>query len=208
MILRYIKKPKSEDLLNAFSGCKRVSFNKNEFLFHMGDQASYLDLLVDGNLQVFKYDGNMNEMTLHFFKPYNLIAEWAVLQGIPYPASGRFTRKSLVLRMPMEEFQERLHKNILLNHIVMYSLVSKMETLNIAINRGLTMDSLQRVAHYLYYSSGEATALKQNQISSLLYLRPETFSRILKQLKDMGYITTEKGKIVILDREALRKFIS
>lgn len=207
-MLQFIKKPKSDDLINAFAGCKKIGFKKNEFLFHMGDQIQYLDLLVEGGLQVFKYDGNMNEMTIHFFKPVVIVAEWAVIQGIPYPASGRFTKKSIVYRMPIEEFQERLHKNILLNHILMYSLVNKIDTLNIAINRGLTMDSLQRVAHFLYHCTDDSLVLKQNQIASLLYLRPETFSRILKQFKDMEIIATDKGKIELVNREGLRKYIS
>jgi CRP/FNR family transcriptional regulator len=207
-MLQYIKKPKPDDLINAFSGCKKVGFKKNEFLFHMGDQIQYLDLLVEGELQVFKYDGNMNEMTLHFFKPVVIVAEWAVIQGIPYPASGRFTKRSIVYRMPTEDFQEKLNKNILLNHILMYSLVNKIDTLNVAINRGLTMDSLQRVAHFLYHCTDDSLILKQNQIASLLYLRPETFSRILKQFKDMGIITTDKGKIELVNREGLRKYIS
>lgn len=207
MLSKFIKKPKSDDLLNAFSGCKRVSFKKSEFLFHLGDDVQYLDLLVDGELQIFKYDNNMNEMTLHFFKPVSLIAEWAVIQGIPYPASARFSKKSLVYRMPILEFQERLHSSIFLNHVLMNSLMGKIETLNVAINRGLTMDSLQRVAHFLCYCTDDCLTLKQNQISSLLYLRPETFSRILKQLKDQGYIKTDKGKIEITDREELKKFL-
>lgn len=52
-----------------------------------------MDLLVNGDLQVFKYDGNMNEVTLTFFRPVCIVAEWAVIQGIPYPASARFTKK-------------------------------------------------------------------------------------------------------------------
>lgn len=45
-------------------------------------------------------------------------------------------------------------------------------------------------------------------MASLLYLRPETFSRILKQLKDQGLIDTQKGEISILDKEGLLKILA
>ncbi|PJZ47351.1 Crp/Fnr family transcriptional regulator [Leptospira brenneri] len=208
MITKYLTQPNPESLMKAFEGCKELSFSKDEFLFHGGDKVAYLDLLVTGDLQVFKYDGNMNEVTLTFFRPVSIIAEWAVIQGIPYPASGRFTKKSTILRMPLTEVQSRIHKNIELNHILMHSLMNKIETLNLAINRGLTMDAMQRVAHFLFYGTPDSLSLKQTQMASLLYLRPETFSRILKQLKDQGLIDTQKGEITILDKEGLLKILA
>lgn len=208
MIIKYLTQLNSESLMKAFAGCQELSFSKDEFLFHGGDKVSYMDLLVTGDLQVFKYDGNMNEVTLTFFRPVSIIAEWAVIQGIPYPASGRFTKNSTILRMPLTEVQSRIHKNIELNHILMHSLMNKIETLNLAINRGLTMDAMQRVAHFLFYGTPDSLTLKQTQMASLLYLRPETFSRILKQLKDQGFIDTQKGEISILDKEGLLKILA
>lgn len=208
MIIKYLTQPNPESLRKAFEGCHELTFSKDEFLFHGSDPVAYMDLLVSGDLQVFKYDGNMNEVTLTFFRPVSIIAEWAVIQGIPYPASGRFTKSSTILRMPLSEVQKRIHKNIELNHILMHSLMNKIDTLNLAINRGLTMDAMQRVAHFLFYGTPDSLALKQTQMASLLYLRPETFSRILKQLKEQGLIDTQKGEISIIDKEGLLKILA
>ncbi|XDD42318.1 Crp/Fnr family transcriptional regulator [Leptospira sp. WS60.C2] len=207
MIIQHITKSSPESLLKAFAGCMELTFEKDEFLFHAGDHVTHMDLLVNGDLQVFKYDGNSNEVTLTFFRPVCIIAEWAVIQGIPYPASARFIKKSTILRMPLSEVQNRLNANIELNHILMHSLMNKIDTLNLAINRGLTMDAMQRVAHFLFYGTPDSLSLKQTQMASLLYLRPETFSRILKQLKDQGLVDTQKGEITILDKEGLLKIL-
>ncbi len=208
MIMKYLSKPESQSFLKAFDGCQEITFEKNEFLFHAGDNVAYMDLLISGDLQIFKYDGKLNEVTLSFFRPVSIVAEWAVLQGIPYPASGRFTGKSTILRMPLADVQNRIHTNIELNHILIHSLLNKIETLNLAINRGLTMDALQRVAHFLFYGTPDSLKLKQTQMASLLYLRPETFSRILKQLKDQGLVEIHKGEISILDVEGLLKILA
>ncbi|WCL49875.1 Crp/Fnr family transcriptional regulator [Leptospira sp. GIMC2001] len=208
MTLKWIERPTADTLIQIFQNCKRIDYKQNEFLFHSGDTVEYLDLLVEGSIQIFKYDGNLNEMTLNFFNPINMIAEWAVLLGIPYPASGRFAKDSTVYRMPISEYQNKLNSEIGFNHLLMFSLLNKIDMLNSAINRGLTMDSLHRVAHFLYYSNDDLLRLKQNQIASLLYLRPETFSRTLKQFKDQGIIRIDKGRIEILNREDLKELIA
>lgn len=75
------------------------------------------------------------------------------------------------------------------------------------INRGLTMDSLQRVAHFLYHLPPEFPVLSHGQIASMLVLRAETFSRILKQLKEKRIIDAERGQIKILNKEGLKQFL-
>ena len=70
--------------------------------------------------------------------------------------------------------------------------------------RGLTMDSVNRVADFLYRSFEQSKNLKQHQIASLLYLRPETLSRVLRQFKESGIITMENNQIIVQDREKLK----
>lgn len=207
MKFQLVEKPDAAKILNSFSACKKVSYQKDEFLFHKGDSIEYLDLLLEGKVQIFKYDSNSNEITLNFFTPISLLAEWAVISEVPYPASARFIQDSKILRMPIQEFKQKLNKDVILNHLIMYSLIGKCETLNMTINRGLTMDGLQKVAHFLYYSPNELIDLKQNQIASMLCLRPETFSRILKQLKDKDLIETDKGHIILKDKEKLTEYL-
>lgn len=207
-ILNNIKKPEGKDLIDSFSGCRRIDYQKNEFLFHLGDKVQYIDLLIEGELQIFKYDEAMNEVTLNFFKPVCIIAAWAVLQGIPYPASSRFTKGSSILRMPTSVFQDKLNNNIALNHIILCALMDKIHTLNNVIDRGLTMDSLKRVTVFLSECSDDYLQMKQNQLASMLYLRPETFSRILRNLKSQKLIDLDKGKIIILDKNGLGKIIN
>jgi CRP/FNR family transcriptional regulator len=145
--LNFIQKPTQEDLLNAFNESKSQEFEKGSFLFHAGDSIQYFDLLISGEIQIFKYDSHMNELTLNFFHPVSLVAEWAVLQGIPYPAV-RFSKKSVIRRLPIFEFRNILQTDVKWNHIIIHSLVQKIDSLNSVVDPGLTMDSIQRVAHF------------------------------------------------------------
>lgn len=207
MKFQLVPKPSSEEIINSFSECKKISYKKDEFLFHSGDKVHYLDLLIEGKIQIFKYDRNANKITLNFFFPISIVAEWAAISEIPYPASGRFIEDSLIFRMPIERFKQKLKEDVILNHLIMHSLIGKIGILNTTINRGLTMESLQKVAHFLYYSPNDLLTLKQTQIASMLYMRPETFSRILKQLKDKDLIETDKGHIILKDKEKLTEYL-
>jgi CRP/FNR family transcriptional regulator len=150
----------------------------------------------------------LNEITLHFFSPISLVAEWATINEVPYPASARFIEDSKICRMPLGLFKSKLKTNVILNHLIMYSLIQKIHFLNMTIDRGLTMDGFQRVLHFLYYSPENYLELKQTQIASMLYLRPETFSRILKELKIQEIIEIEKGKITIKNKEKLQSILN
>ncbi|WP_243396650.1 Crp/Fnr family transcriptional regulator [Leptospira wolffii] len=196
-----------EKLFSIFSDGKRRKYKKGEFLFHQGDKAESLDLLVEGGLQIFKYDSNSSEITLNFFSPYSLVAESAFMNGIHYPASGRFISDSVVLRMPIALFKKKVNSNIQLCHLLIQSLYQKIQILNMTINRGLTMEALQRVAHFLYHLPENYPPLSHVQIASMLFLRPETFSRVLRQLKDLNIIDPKRGEIIIIDRKGLLKFI-
>jgi CRP/FNR family transcriptional regulator len=196
------------EIKRNFEKAKIVSFTKGEFLFQEGSEPEYLDLLLDGQLQLFKYDNHSNEATLAFFSPISLVAELASLCNFPYPASARFSSDGKVARMPINLLKELIHHDISMNHFLIQCLLEKVQTLNLTISRGLMMDTMERVAHFLYHMPDDFPVLKHNQIASMLLIRAETFSRALKELKDAGIIESSKGQIQLLKREALKKYLA
>jgi len=196
------------DIKKNFENAKILSFSKGEFLFQQGNDPEYLDLLIEGQLQLFKYDNNMNEATLAFFSPISLIAELASLCNFPYPASARFVSDGKVARMPIIQLKDIIQREFAMNHFLIQCLLEKVQTLNLTISRGLMMDTMERVAHFLYHMPDDFPMLKHNQIASMLLIRAETFSRALKELKDAGIIESSKGQIQLLKREDLKKYLT
>lgn len=195
------------DIKKHFEEGKILSFSKGEYLFQEGDTPEYFDLLIEGQLQLFKYDTNSNEATIAFFSPISLVAELASLCNFKYPASARFSTDGKVARLPIASLKELINNDIQLNHYFIQCLLEKLQTLNLTLNRGLTMDTMERVAHFFYYLPSDCPALKHNQIASMLFIRAETFSRALKELKDSGILEVNKGQIEIINREGLKRFI-
>ena len=207
MLKNVLFEPLTEEIiLQHFGNAKVQTYKKGEFIFQEGETPVYLDLLIEGNLQLFKYDSNSNEITLGFFSPISLIAELASLCNFNYPASARFFSDGKVTRIPINSLRELIVNDPKINHFLIQCLLEKLQTLNLTISRSLTMDAQQRVAHFLYYMPDEFPELKHNQIASMLLIRAETFSRTLKEFKDIGAIESTKGHLKVLNRQLLTKY--
>ncbi|MCB1199587.1 MAG: Crp/Fnr family transcriptional regulator [Leptospiraceae bacterium] len=195
-----------QEFTQIFPEAQHFKIKRSKFIFYEGDKPAYCDFLISGNVQIFKYDSNANEITLNYFTDGSIIAELAVIENIEYPATARCISDVELLRCPISEFHKKLKENVDLNQLILKSLLEKMKILNLTINRTLTMDSLQRVSHFLYHFPLDTCNLKHHQIASMLALRPETFSRALKILRETNAIEVEKTCIKLLQKEKLIEF--
>ena len=56
----------------------------------------------------------------------------------------------------------------------------------------------ERIKKFVLENKEELQKLTQRQIAQKLNTSPESLSRILKELKNAGFIKTQKGKIIIV----------
>lgn len=181
-------------------------FKKDNMLFFEGDIPKNLYILIEGVLRVFKSDFKGNEVVLKYFHPVSLIAELANLDHIPYPASAVFEEDGKVLVVNFKIFEQEFFKNhdVLLS--IIKSLTKKLKGLEEVIARGLTMDSTSRVAKFIYENENLFLELRQNKISGILNITPETMSRVLKKFKDSGIIESRDRKFRVIDKKKLEDF--
>lgn len=69
------------------------------------------------------------------------------------------------------------------------------------------MDLKSRLVSFLLENEEKLQNLKQKEIAVILNLPPESLSRFLKELKQNELICTNKGKIVILNKEKMQNLI-
>ena len=187
-------------LLKSIS--QKRNLTKGEILFYEKDEAKHLTLLTEGIVKIFKTDPKNNEIVLHRFSPFSLIAEMAVLEGVPYPASAEFLTDGSVIEINFERFtQEFLHKpNVALNFFK--SLSKKIKYLESVIALNLVLDSTARVAKYVCEHDGKMS-MKHNLVAQYLHMTPETLSRMFKKLVKLGLIEKDGNDYLIKNKEAL-----
>jgi CRP/FNR family transcriptional regulator len=192
-----------EDLQKLATISRKRRFSKSEVLFYEKDEARFLTLLTEGVLKVYKTDPKNNEIVLHHFTPGSLIAEMAVFENIPYPASAAFETDGSVIEIDFVKFKEEFmcHPDIAFGFFK--SLTQKIKHLEGVIALNIVLDSTARLAKYICEHE-EGLSMKHTQLAQILHMTPETLSRLFKKFYKLGFIEKdEKGKYTIKDREAL-----
>lgn len=197
----------SEDELDRLATISYFEkYSKTNTLFYEGDSPDKMHILVDGVVKTYKTDMKDNEIVLHYFQPISLIAEMANFHHIPFPATSEFETDGAAIKIEYPVFEKEFLKNPTVSFEIIKSLSHKLKNLENIITSQLTLDSTSRVAKFLYENGKEYQNVKHYKIASILNITPETLSRVLKKLKQLGLISDDNGKnIYIIDREKLEK---
>ncbi len=190
------------NLLSSFA--KKKSYEKDSILFYEKDEPASLILLTEGVLKVYKTDPKNNEIIMHRFLPVSLVAEMAVLEGIPYPASAAFETDGTVIEINFERFKKEFFNNPEVALIFFKSLSKKIKYLEDVIALNIVLDSTARLAKFLYDDRVELTTLKNYNLAQHLHMTPETLSRTFKKLVVLGLVEKEAKGYKIKNRVGLK----
>ena len=189
-------------LLASFS--KKKHFDKGSILFYEKDKPTSLILLIEGVLKVYKTDLKNNEIIMHRFSPMNMIAEMALLEGVPYPASAAFETDGAVIEVDFIKFKKEFLSDSDVAMSLFKSLSAKIKYLEDVIALNLVLDSTARLAKYLCDNSQTLNGLKNYQLAEHLHMTPETLSRTFKKLAVLDLVSKGSSGYVIRNREGLK----
>lgn len=202
------------ELAQISVGCREFRINKNEVLFHKGDQPEGMHVVVMGQMKLALPSSQGVEKVVHMCGPGATFGEAVVFLDKPYPVSAQAMTESLVLLVSKRVLLEAMDANTLLSRKMLASLSSRLHELLGDMESCTLRTSMQRVVCFLMQSAPvDATtgfnivlqSSKQN-IASQLNLAPETFSRALGHLSEKGLIQVKGRSITVLDRQQLSRF--
>ena len=182
---------------------QKKHYTKGSVLFYEKDIPTSLTLLIEGVLKVYKTDLKGNEIIMHRFQPKTMVAEMAVLEGIPYPASAAFETDGTVIEINFEKFKNEFlsDKDIALE--MFKSLSKKIIYLENVIALNVVLDSVPRLAKFLYEQNNALNTLKNYQLAEYLHMTPETLSRTFKKLVVLDLVSKNGNEYKIKNREGL-----
>ncbi len=183
-------------------------YKAKEILFYEGDAPTYLYVLLQGTLKVYKTNHKGQQIFLHQFYPGGLVAELANFENIPYPATAEFMSDSEVLRIDYKALEKDFFKNPDISFEIIKSLIAKHKILIDVIQKEVILTADAKVAKFILENAELFKALKNTQVASILNLTPETLSRTLSKFKSSGLIELDENHhIRILDKEKLEEVI-
>ncbi len=194
-----------EDWEYLFSISTLKTFQKNNILFYQGDVSSYLHILIEGAVKIYKHNSKGHEVILKEIEQISLIAQLANLEEIAFPSNCMAMQDSKILLVDYGKFKSYfLHDpNFLL--IFVKSLTQRILELEYLLSAHLTLDAKAKVAKFIYENQERLNQKSNVEIAKILNITPETLSRNIKKLRNEGIIQTQEGQLMILKPKALRQ---
>lgn len=194
-------------------GINKVLVLRNRYVFHSGDPARGLYLIIDGLVKVLKVTRGGGEKVIQIAAPGEFLGEVPVLLDKTYDITAQAASDAILLHIPEQAFGALLRESPLVFRRLLGGMARKVHCL-IQDMESTFKAGHERVADYLLsHASEEAMKdealsivlpIKKTDIASRLGLTPQHFSRILQDLRQKGLIVVDGYVIHVPSVENLK----
>jgi CRP/FNR family cyclic AMP-dependent transcriptional regulator len=200
--------------LEALGSVRR--YRRGDVLFHQGDDAGAVLVLLEGHVKaVMLNDGR--EVILAFPGPGELLGELSAVDGEPRSGTVRAVDDIEALVIPGSAFRAFLEHRprialVLLRSVAARLRASDRQRVDYAVN-----DVVVRVAGRLVelcdrFGSEEGATIEiglgltQDELAFCAGASREAVAKAMALLRTLGWVQTERRRIVVLDLPALRRY--
>ncbi|HLT12606.1 MAG TPA: Crp/Fnr family transcriptional regulator [Marinobacter sp.] len=201
-----------EDLAGLIQQSRRIRLGHHQLLYRQDMPAHHFFFVISGRLRLYRLDSSGIDRTLDSIAPGDCFAEVMIYADPPkYACYAEALKSSEVLMIPVKAYQDLLTENpdyaqAALRHYAMRA-VTRFHDLEIMT----VQNARDRLIRYLIdllpngvHEGGEVELpLPKCLVASRLAMQPETFSRILADLKSNGLVRVNRSKLFISDPQRL-----
>lgn len=202
---------KAEQLDDVVHHCRVQAFSKDEPLFSQGDTVQHFYLIYSGLVKLYRLSPDGQEKVIEVVTPGQTFAEALMFLERPhYPVSATALNKADVIIFDSSRFLKMLSYSSETCLTLLGEMSQRIRGLVQEIDNLSVQNGRHRLSSYLLEQAGESSHLRlpipKAVLASRLSIQPETFSRIIKQLKSVSAIDVDGSEIEILDREQLEEY--
>ncbi len=201
-----------EDRQVVFSSGHECTLTKGEILFHEGDPAESLCVVISGRIKLVRYSPRGKELLLHLVAAGASFAEAALFGSGGYPATAEAIEPSTIWCLPRTQLV-----SLLRNHPeIGMAMIGSVSAWTRALAGKLEMLTQRRVEERLALflmgragrrkvEVGEVIELGQAKhlVAAECGTGPEVLSRTFKSLEEDGIIETGTTTVKVLDPDRL-----
>lgn len=188
----------------------RVRLEAGEALFHQGDEADRFYYVVGGLVKLYRISSAGNEKVVEVVSAGSTFAEALMFLDRPYyPVGAGALQPSELISVDAADFLDMLRGSVETCFILLGDLSQRLRGLIREIDNLSLHTAVCRVAGYLLSHAPEGQEelvldVPKQTIASRLSVKPETLSRIIKNLCDLGAIEINGNRVTLHDREQLQ----
>jgi CRP-like cAMP-binding protein len=187
----------------------RRKVDEGAWLFSQGDAARHFYLVISGQVRLFRLAPDGAEKVIEIVSAGDTFAEALMFLNAPrYPVCAAALEPSEVIAMDARDFAAMLRESVDTCFVVLGALSRRLRALIGEIDNLTLHSARSRVVRYLLAHCPEdrrafALDVRKGVLASRLSIKPETFSRVVKQLTDANAISIHGAHVTLIDRPAL-----
>ena len=189
-----------------------VKLEEGQLLFAQGEDVTNFYLVLSGKMKLYRVSPDGQEKIIEIVPQGGLFAEALMFMDQPhYPVSSAALSETTVIGIEANNFKDMLRDSVETCLLLLGNMSFRLRQLVHEIDTLTLHSGTCRVANYLLEhapddkESFELDTAK-GVIAARLSVKPETFSRIIKNLRGEGVISIDGSKITIHNRDALKTY--
>lgn len=201
-----------EGIAALLDGSTVCTHRRDEVLFRQGDPAERFYVVLAGRVALHLRDKSGRESIIEVVKPGDSFGEEAVFDRGRFAFGARAIEQIRTVRVPAEAFLKTLADDFRFATMVMASMSAHLHCLVKQVGELKLKTTEQRIASYLLSLATESAGpavielpYDKRILASELSMTPESFSRALGRLRDVG-VTSSGGTCRVDDVCRLRLF--
>ena len=183
-------------------------FAQGDVLMHQGDVGDSLYILLSGVARVSVVSVNGREITLDYLEPGAVIGEIAVFDGAERTATVTAHQAATTLQLDRKVLRQILDETPGFAWTLLSQMARRLRQANATIEGDRAFAAGPRLARSLVRlmakdSSGLRHDLNQTDLAHFAGMSREQINRQLSLWSDLGIVTREQGRVLIVDAEML-----
>jgi len=189
-----------------------VKLEEGQLLFAQGEDVTNFYLVLSGKMKLYRVSPDGQEKIIEIVPQGGLFAEALMFMDQPhYPVSSAALSETVVIGIDAKDFKAMLWDSVETCLLLLGNMSFRLRQLIHEIDTLTLHSGTCRVASYLLQHAPddqESFELEtaKGVIAARLSVKPETFSRIIKNLRGEGVISIDGSKITIHNRDALKTY--
>lgn len=192
----------------------RREYGRNELIFSQGDRGDGLYIVAEGHVRISRENVSGDEVIITLHEPGEYFGELALFDDEPRSASATAEERTAVLFLSRSIFREFLENHPAALFSCLQVVVRQLRRCTDLVDELALMDVRSRLARRLLSldqggmleGADNTFRLTQQHLAHMTGATRESVNKHLNALVDEGIVQLWRGRIRILDREALEEY--
>lgn len=193
------------ELLEAY-GASSKKLAAEELIFLEGTDCYFYHQVINGHVRWVNFTEDDGEFIQEMIGPGESFGEYPLFDGLPYAASAVANEETEIIRLRKDKFLKLLEANpqVQMDFLKMYNARLRFKALLLKeiscygpVHQISTLFDYFRQEKKNICNACNVVQLTRQQIADMTGLRVETVIRSIRQMKELGKLIIDKGKVLL-----------